>query len=126
MDGEVFTKHQWNEIVTKLDLAPQQAKIVQHIFKGDGDKRIATEMNISLPTVRTHISRIFSKYQIQGRHELILYIVKSFYHDCQKYDCPRQKFWGNGTGKKIRSGIFTLLFSEMTFFFFREGSVGFM
>lgn len=45
----------------RMDLSKRQAEIVQRIKKGQPDKVIAYELDISIHTVRTHIERIAAK-----------------------------------------------------------------
>lgn len=67
-----FTASEWNELVAQLELTPQQAKIVDLIMRGLKDKQIATVLECSFSTVRSHLDRIFSRLHIDDRVELIL------------------------------------------------------
>jgi len=88
---EIFSKGEWEGLVDSLGLSPQQSSIVQHLCAGMSDKQIATEMGISLPTVRTHISRLFMKYGVQDRVHLILFIFKTFRNCCCGEACLRRQ-----------------------------------
>jgi hypothetical protein len=50
---EIFSESEWTELVKEL----------------------------SLPTVRTHLSRIFSRFDVQDRTELVLYVFRYFCHE---------------------------------------------
>ena len=64
----------WGRIARKLGLPAQQTRIVELVLEGKEDKQIAREMNLRIPTVRTHLNRIFHRFGISGRVELILRI----------------------------------------------------
>jgi DNA-binding NarL/FixJ family response regulator len=69
---ELFSEEQWSQLKEQLGLPPRQAEIARHIMHGKSDKQIARELGISLPTVRTHMSRLFKKLDLNDRVELIL------------------------------------------------------
>jgi DNA-binding NarL/FixJ family response regulator len=74
----IFSEDEWNKLVDKLKLAPQQAKLMRHLFDGLSDKQIAEKMQIAFPTVRTHLGRLFTKYHVNDRSELLLLAFKYF------------------------------------------------
>jgi len=69
---ELFSEEQWSQLKEQLGLPPRQAEIARHIMHGKSDKQIARELGISLPTVRTHMTRLFRKLDLNDRVELIL------------------------------------------------------
>ena len=73
----------------ELGLSNRQQQIARDLFLGMSDKQIATELNISVATVRTHLGRMFSKYGVQDRSELILLCVRHFHEQCK--DCRRHQ-----------------------------------
>jgi DNA-binding NarL/FixJ family response regulator len=75
-ETEIFAENEWLEIVDGLSLSPRQAEVINCLFHGFSDKQIATKLKISLPTVRTHLSRLFLKFEVQDRVELILYVIR--------------------------------------------------
>lgn len=74
----IFTESEWLEIVNELSLPPRQAGVMKYLFLGHSDKQIARELQISVPTVRTHLSRLFSRFDAQDRTELVLYVFRYF------------------------------------------------
>ncbi|MCG9792321.1 response regulator transcription factor [Flavobacterium algicola] len=52
-------------------LSNQELKIKQQIIDGKSNKEIAEELFISLNTVKTHISNIYSKLNVSSRRELV-------------------------------------------------------
>lgn len=87
----IFDKREWKTIIEELDLSPRQSEIVQLLFFGKSDKQISKELNVAVATVRTHLGRLFSKYKVQDRTELILYIVHHFRGGCRNNNCPRRQ-----------------------------------
>lgn len=67
-----FDAKSWSAIVEKLQLSPQQSRIVALILHGACDKQIAGELKLTVPTVRSHLGRVFQKNAVKDRVELIL------------------------------------------------------
>jgi len=62
----------WETIIGELGLSPQQARIVELILRGQQDKHIAAELNLSASTVRTYLTRIFLRTGVTDRVGLVL------------------------------------------------------
>lgn len=58
-------------------LSAREKEIVSLIGKGLRNKEIASRLNITETTVKTHLTRIFQKLNIKARSELISYAIKS-------------------------------------------------
>lgn len=71
----LVSTQEWVQLTRSLELSPRQADIVKHLLRGESDKQIARDLKISVPTVRTHLRRLFQKFGVSDRVELILYIV---------------------------------------------------
>jgi len=52
-------------------LSSRESEICEALIRGVNDKQIASDLDISFWTVRTHISRIFSKLGVLNRRELM-------------------------------------------------------
>lgn len=64
--------------VKSLDpLTSRENDVLELILSGKSNKEIAAELTISENTVKTHISNIFSKYDVSSRAELISFILKN-------------------------------------------------
>lgn len=70
----LFSDEEWALLQEDLGLSPRQAEIVSRLLQGMSDKQIAWELDISLPTVRTHMGRLFRKFDLNDRIELILHV----------------------------------------------------
>ena len=80
----LISPEEWGRLTRSLDLSPRQADIVKHLLHGESDKQIARALNISVPTVRTHMGRLFQKFGTNDRVELILYIFGCLRQDTTK------------------------------------------
>lgn len=89
-DTEIFSEKEWKILVNELSLSPRQSEVIQHLFSGRSDKQISRELEIAVPTVRTHLTRLFSKFDLQDRNELILHVFCHFRKGCRTN--------GNGNG----------------------------
>lgn len=85
---EVFSESEWVELVSDLSLPPKQAQVIKQILLGRSDKQIALEMQISVAGVRAHLKRLFSKFDLQDRHELVVYVFSHFREKCRANGCP--------------------------------------
>ena len=80
----LVSSQEWLALTESLELSPRQADIIRHLLRGESDKQIAHELKISVATVRTHLRRLFQKFDINDRVELILYIF-----GCLRQDASR-------------------------------------
>ncbi len=71
---ELLSDREWVLLEKTAGLSPRQTDIVRHIARGESDKQIANELNISVPTVRTHLDRLFRKFDLNDRLELLVYV----------------------------------------------------
>lgn len=55
-----------------IPLSKQEKAIKNLIISGKSNKEIANELFISLSTVKTHITNIYSKLNISSRQDLLL------------------------------------------------------
>jgi len=83
MQVELVSEEEWSCLQHRLDLSPRQSQIVQEILHAKSDKQIARELDIALSTVRTHLARLFHKYELNDRVELILYVFRTL-RECSK------------------------------------------
>ncbi len=55
----------------ELQLTHQEHKIYKLIQSGYSNKEIASELNVSLSTIKTHINNIYKKRAVSSRNELL-------------------------------------------------------
>jgi len=72
---ELFSQREWERVRCGLKLSAQQGALAHNLLLGKSDKQIAMEMGIAVPTVRSHITRLFHKFDVSDRVELILHLV---------------------------------------------------
>lgn len=78
-DG-LFSNAEWSEIRRLCALTPRQGQIVKGICSGKSDKQIANELNIGIPTVRTHLTRLFFRLGLNDRSQMIVHVFTQFRH----------------------------------------------
>jgi two-component system, NarL family, response regulator LiaR len=58
------------------DLTSREMEILLQMTQGKSNQEIADELFISLKTVKTHVSNILSKLQVQDRTQAVIYAFK--------------------------------------------------
>lgn len=76
-DNDLFSDGEWLRTRQDLGLSVRQAQIVRLVLQGKSDRQIASDLSISLATVRTHMRRLFSKFNLGDRLELTLLVLAS-------------------------------------------------
>jgi len=89
-ERNIFSPQQWDELTRNLELSPRQYDVVRCIFKGFSDKQIAADLAISISTVRSYLWRLFIKFDVHDRNELVLHVVSVFLAECRNNGCPRK------------------------------------
>jgi len=88
---DIFSEDEWREITKALCLSKRESQIIKELFADNSDKRIASDLKITISTVRTHISRLFRKLNADCRMDVILHVFRCFRDNCRKLNCPRQQ-----------------------------------
>ena len=57
-------------------LTKREQEVLQEIAKGRSNKEIAVELHITEQTVKTHVSNILAKLEVDDRTQAALYAVK--------------------------------------------------
>ena len=58
------------------DLTARERDILRLLAKGDDNQTIADELFISLKTVKTHVSNILAKLEVDDRTQAVVYAFK--------------------------------------------------
>ncbi len=90
-EASIFSENEWGEIVKDLSLSRRESQIIRELFADSSDKKIAMDLQITISTVRTHISRLFRKLNADCRMDVILHVFRCFRRNCEKLGCPRQR-----------------------------------
>jgi DNA-binding NarL/FixJ family response regulator len=92
LNEDVFQDNEWAAIVRQLKIPQRQSQVLKMLFNGHSDKQIARDLDIAMPTVRTYMNRLFARFNVQDRHELILHVFAHFRKGCRTAkDCPWKK-----------------------------------
>jgi len=90
--GPLFTQAQWQTIHDRLDIPARQGEVLHHLFDGLSDKQIAERIGIALPTVRSHLRRMYARFEVQDRTELVLFFVREHLHNMETSQSTGQAF----------------------------------
>ncbi|HWD91309.1 MAG TPA: LuxR C-terminal-related transcriptional regulator [Verrucomicrobiae bacterium] len=66
-------------------LTDRENEILLSLSQGRANKEIAAEMNISVPTVRTHLRHIYGKLAVRSRTEAII----KYFNETRPAGLPR-------------------------------------
>lgn len=83
----VVTEDRWRSIAALLNLSPRELQIVQHFFSGENEAITAFNLDISVHTVHTHISRLYRKLDVHDRCELLLLLFNAYCATCSDEQC---------------------------------------
>jgi DNA-binding NarL/FixJ family response regulator len=70
----VFSVEEWSDLKRELSLSRRQADVVEQLLMGRTDKQIAYNLQMSISSVRTHLSKVFVRLGVADRCELIVYL----------------------------------------------------
>ena len=84
-----LTPEEWRRAVVTLRLTRQQAKIVEQILRGLKDKEVAKALGLSEPTVRTHLTRLFARLEVDDRVQLVLRVLACRQHPRGDHDSSK-------------------------------------
>jgi len=69
----MLKEHQTIEEHTANELTPREEDVLRCVAKGYSNKQIASELSVSATTVRTHVSNLLRKLNLENRTQLALY-----------------------------------------------------
>ncbi|WP_144462785.1 response regulator [Siminovitchia fortis] len=74
--------HMTQEAETGIQiLTPREREVLYHITLGQSNKEIAAELHVTEKTVKTHITSILGKMQLQDRTQAALFAIKNNWFD---------------------------------------------
>ncbi len=73
---EVFSAKEWEMLTPHLAASARQGEVLRGLFRGLRDREIADEMEISYWTLRTHMAKLFEKFGVEDRNELVLAVFQ--------------------------------------------------
>ncbi|HIX41969.1 LuxR family transcriptional regulator [Kurthia sp. 3B1D] len=73
---EEAEKEEENSPHVKHPLTPRERDVLAELTKGKSNREIASSLFVTEKTVKTHISNIFAKLEVQDRTQAALYAVK--------------------------------------------------
>lgn len=86
----LFNKKEYDQISSELSLSPRESQIIDQILSGYSDKQISRNLEMAVPTIRTHLKRVFLKLGVNDKYELIRHVFGHFRKGCYEKGCPRR------------------------------------
>ncbi|HEY5312639.1 MAG TPA: LuxR C-terminal-related transcriptional regulator [Pirellulales bacterium] len=74
----LFNPDEWSQIVRALGLSPRKAQIVALILEDLKDDAIASALNLTKPTIRSHIGQMFRRFRVPSRLGLAVTVFLTF------------------------------------------------
>ena len=71
----VASMSSWDDFTSEFSLTPREKEILRLIFKGSTSNQIASDLYISIHTVKTHRKTIYRKLGVNNLVELIQTIM---------------------------------------------------
>ena len=65
------------EPASQNDLTQRELDVLKYIAQGMSNKQIAQELTVSITTIRTHVSNIMQKLNLENRTQAALYALKN-------------------------------------------------
>jgi DNA-binding CsgD family transcriptional regulator len=72
--SKVLSGEAWQRVAFSLNLTERELQIAQCVFDQYKETVIARKLGIAVPTVHTHLQRLYGKLAIHGRVELVIRI----------------------------------------------------
>ena len=72
--SSIFSGKEWNELGGDLKLSPRALQLVRGIFDDQTEEAIAFGLSISVHTVHSYLIRIYQRFGVCSRKELLVYI----------------------------------------------------
>lgn len=72
----IFDEKQWDYIQHRYGLTPRERQVMEDVCKGLRNDDIATDINIALGTVKTHIRNVHRKTQTRSKIGLLLRFIR--------------------------------------------------
>ncbi|MHC4520248.1 MAG: helix-turn-helix transcriptional regulator [Planctomycetota bacterium] len=77
--AELGSEQEWSLLKENLGLSGCEAEIVRRILHAGSDRQVAQDLNVSVPTVRTHMINLLQKFDVNDRAELLAYVSMSLW-----------------------------------------------
>lgn len=73
-DSSIFLSKEWDELKCDLKLSPRALQLVRGIFDDKTEEGIAYDLSISVHTVHSYVTRIYQRFGVCSREQLLVYI----------------------------------------------------
>ena len=92
----ILSNKEWDELWGDLEISPRALQLVQSIFDDKTEVGIAYDLKISVHTVHSYLIRIYRKFGVSSREQLLVYIFGKY---LQQHRLPESQ---RSAGKRKR------------------------
>jgi len=71
----ILTAREWASLATRVRLSPRERDVLDCLVNGASEKEIAAGLSISVPTVHTHVMRLYRRVGAHNRAELLRFLL---------------------------------------------------
>ncbi len=97
--SSIFSSKEWDELKCDLKLSPRALQLVRGIFDDQTEVAIASDLNISAHTVHSYFIRIYQRFGVCSREQLLVYIFGRYLEQHGLPESQRPAGQGKHTAK---------------------------
>ena len=87
--SSIFSNKEWDELGCDLKLSPRALQLVRGIFDDQTEGAIAYDLRISVHTVHSYLIRIYQRFGVCSREELLVYVFGHYLEQHRLPESPR-------------------------------------
>lgn len=72
--SSIFSNKEWDELLDGLNLSSRALQLIKGIFDDKTEEGIAYDLRISVHTVHSYLIRVYQRFGISSREQLIVYV----------------------------------------------------
>ncbi len=86
--SSIFSNKEWDELLDGLNLSSRALQLIRGIFDDQTEEGIAYDLRISIHTVHSYLIRIYQKFGVNSREQLLVYIFGQY---LERHRLPESK-----------------------------------
>ncbi|MEE8153657.1 MAG: LuxR C-terminal-related transcriptional regulator [Phycisphaerales bacterium] len=94
--SSIFSNKEWDELLGDLNLSSRALELIRGIFDDQTEEGIAYDLRISVHTVHSYLIRVYQRFGVSSREQLLVYIFGRYLEGHRSPDSQRSA----GRGKR--------------------------
>ncbi len=86
--SSIFSNKEWDELLGDLNLSSRALELIRGIFDDQTEEGIAYDLRISVHTVHSYIIRVYQRFGVSSREQLLVYIFGQY---LERHRSPESK-----------------------------------